>query len=336
MSPKVSVVILNWNGRRYLEDCLTSLQAQTFTDFEIILVDNGSTDGSVEWVAECFPQVRVIRNETNVGFAAGNNQAISASQAEFVATLNNDTRVEPDWLAVLIAAAEEEPTVGMCASKMLFADRPGIINSTGINLDPIGIAWDRQGGEPDDRQETEPVEVFGPCAGAALYRRTMLDRIGMFDEDFFAYLEDVDLAWRARMAGWRCLYVPSARVYHIHSATGGEGSPFKNRLLGRNKVWTIAKNYPTSRLVLYLPLILLYDLAAVLYTLVVRRDVSSLQGRLDGLRGLPSVWRQRQRIQMLRRESRGQPWHRYLSPLVPLWRVPARYRHLRAKETADW
>ncbi|MCK4470571.1 MAG: glycosyltransferase family 2 protein, partial [Anaerolineae bacterium] len=159
MNPRVSVVILNWNGRRYLEDCLTSLQDQTFTDFDVILVDNGSTDGSVEWVAERFPQVRVIRNETNVGFAAGNNQAIRASQAEFVATLNNDTRVEPDWLAMLIAAAEEDPTVGMCASKMLFADRPEIINSTGINLDPIGIAWDRRGGEPDDRQETEPVEV---------------------------------------------------------------------------------------------------------------------------------------------------------------------------------
>lgn len=336
MNPRVSVVILNWNGRRYLEDCLSSLQDQTFTDFEIILVDNGSTDGSVEWVAERFPQVQVIRNETNVGFAAGNNQAIRASQSEFVATLNNDTRVEPDWLAMLIAAAEEDPTVGMCASKMLFADRPEIINSTGINLDPIGIAWDRRGGEPDDRQETEPVEVFGPCAGAALYRRAMLDQIGVFDERFFAYLGDVDLAWRARLAGWRCLYVPHARVYHVHSATAGEGSPFKNRLLGRNKVWTIAKNYPISRLVLYLPLILLYDLAAVLYTLVVRRDVSSLQGRLEGLRGLSGIWRRRRTVQALRQENRGQPWHRYLSPLAPPWRVPARYRHLRAKETTDW
>lgn len=336
MSPKVSVVILNWNGRRYLDDCLTSLQAQTYTDFEIILVDNGSTDGSVEWVVEHFPQVRVTCNETNAGFAAGNNQAIRASQAEFVATLNNDTRVEPDWLAVLVATAEGDSTVGMCASKMLFANRPDVINSTGISLDPVGIAWDRRGGELDDRQETKLAEVFGPCAGAALYRRAMLDQIGLFDERFFAYLGDVDLAWRARLAGWRCLHVPQARVYHVHSATAGEGSPFKNRLLGRNKVWSIAKNYgPTGRLLAYLPLILLYDLAAVLYALVVRRDVSSLQGRLEGLRGLPGVWRQRRMAQALRRGSREQPWHRYLSPLVPPWRVPARYRHLGAKETAD-
>ena len=331
MSSKVSVVILNWNGRRYLEDCLTSLQAQTYTDFEVILVDNGSTDGSVEWVAERFPQVRVIRNETNVGFAAGNNQAIRASQAEFVVTLNNDTHVEPGWLAALVAAVEDDPTVGMCASKMLFADRPGVINSTGINLDPAGIAWDRRGGDLDDERESEPVEVFGPCAGAALYRRAMLDQIGLFDEDFFAYLEDVDLAWRARLAGWRCLYVPSARVYHVHSATGVEGSPFKSRLLGRNKVWTIAKNYPMGRLACYLPLILLYDLAAVLYALIVRRDISSLQGRLEGLRRLPDIWRKRRAVQALQRENRGPPWHRYLSPLVPLWQVPARYKHLSEK-----
>jgi GT2 family glycosyltransferase len=328
MSPKVSVVIVNWNGRRYLHDCLASLQAQTFTGFEVILVDNGSTDGSVEWLMSRFPQVHLIRNETNVGFAAANNQAIRVSQAEFIATLNNDTRVEPDWLAELIAAAEGDSMVSMCASKMLFADRTEVINSTGIALDAVGIAWDRRGGEPDDRSETEPIEVFGPCAGAALYRRAMLDQIGLFDESFFAYLEDVDLAWRARLAGWRCLYVPTACVYHVHSATGVEGSTFKNRLLGRNKIWTIAKNYPAARLVLYLPLILVYDLAAVLFTLVVRRDVASLLGRLEGLKGLPSRWNQRQAVQALRREGRGQRWYHYLSPLIPPWHVPARYEHL--------
>jgi GT2 family glycosyltransferase len=335
MNPKVSVVILNWNGLRYLDDCLPSLEAQTYPDFEVMLVDNGSTDGSVEWVAGHFPQVRVICNETNVGFAAGNNQAIRASQTEYVVTLNNDTRVEPGWLAALVAAAEADPTVGTCASKMLFADRPWLINSTGIDLDPVGIAWDRRGGEPDDGQETEPTEVFGPCAGAALYRRAMLDQIGLFDERFFAYMGDVDLAWRARLAGWRCLYIPQARVYHIHSGTAREGSPFKNQLLGRNKIWVIAKNYPTARLILYLPLILLYDLAAVLYALVVRRDIGSLQGRLEGLRGLPDVWRQRRGIQALRRTNRGRPWHHYLSSLAPPWQVAARYRHLRSKRLEE-
>jgi GT2 family glycosyltransferase len=215
---------------------------------------------------------------------------------------------------------------------MIFADRPNVINSTGINLDAVGFAWDRRGGELDDRLETEPVEVFGPCAGAALYRRAMLDEIGLFDEDFFAYLEDVDLAWRARLAGWRCLYVPAARVYHIHSATAVEGSPFKNRLLGRNKVWLIAKNYPMPQLVFYLPLILLYDLAAVLFTLIVRRDVSSWEGRLDGLRGLRRIGGKRQAVQALRQAAldQGRLWRRHLSPLSWPWQVSLRYRHLKA------
>ena len=327
---RVAIVILNWNGLGYLQDCLASLQAQTYTDWQVIVVDNGSTDGSVEWVAENFPQARLIRNETNMGFAAPNNQAIRASDAEYIVTLNNDTRADPRWLEALVSAADEHPDVGMCMSKMLFADRPQDINSTGISLDPVGIAWDRRGGEPDDDRETEPVEILGPCAGAALYRRAMLDQIGLFDEDFFAYLEDVDLAWRARLAGWRCLHVPTARVYHVHSATAVEGSPFKNRLLGRNKVWLIAKNYPMPRLLLYLPLILLYDGAAVLYTLIMRKDTSSLLGRLEGLARLPAMWRKRRAIQAMHRAApdRACPWHRYLSPLVPPWRVADRYKHL--------
>lgn len=328
---QVSVIILNWNGLHYLQDCLASIQAQTYTDFEVILVDNGSTDGSVEWVAQNYPRVRLIRNEANIGFAAANNQAIRASLAPYIVTLNNDVRADPDWLAILVTAAKENPNVGMCMSKMLFADRPNVLNSTGINLDPVGIAWDRRGGEPDDAPEVGPIEVFGPCAGAALYLRAMLDQIGLFDEDFFAYLEDVDLAWRARLRGWRCLYIPTAHVYHIHSATGVEGSPFKRRLLGRNKVWLIAKNYTMPRLLFYLPLILLYDWAAVLFTLVMRRDVSSLQGRIEGLRSLPGILRKRRAIQALRQDLAhrgGQPWHRLLSPMALPWQVPARYMHL--------
>jgi GT2 family glycosyltransferase len=328
---QVSVILLNWNGLHYLKDCLISLLAQTYTDFEIILVDNGSTDGSVEWIKANYPQVRLLCNKTNLGFCVANNRAICSSTSPYIVALNNDTRVDPGWLSALVEAAGSDPTVGMCASKMLFADRPHVINSTGINLDSVGIAWDRRGGELDDDRESEPVEVFGPCAGAALYRRGMLDQIGLLDEDFFAYLEDVDLAWRARLAGWRCLYVPAARVYHAHSGTAIEGSPFKNRLLGRNKVWLIAKDYPMPRLLLYLPFILLYDLAAVLFTLLMRQDLSSLQGRLAGLKGLPAILRKRRAVQALRKENRGYPWHHFLSPLVLPWRVSDRYKHLAAQ-----
>lgn len=319
----VTIVIPNWNGRTLLAACLRSLAGQTFTDYEIIVVDNGSTDGSVEWLKANYPSIRLIANPTNRGFAAAVNQGICASASPYVATLNNDTEATSAWLAALVQAAEDDPRTGMCASKMLFADRPRLINSTGICVDRAGIAWDRRGGEPDDEQETRPVEVFGPCAGAALYRRAMLDEIGLFDEDFFAYLEDVDLAWRARRAGWRCLYVPAAQVYHCHSATSHEGSPFKSFYRGRNKIWLVVKNYPFRQLGLYAPLVVLYDLMAAAFALIAQGDIHALRGRLASLAGLKKMWDKRRRLAMAQR--RDLEW---LAPLQAPWRIPARYQHL--------
>lgn len=327
MAPTVTLVILNWNGRHYLQPCLDAVRAQTFTDFEIILVDNGSTDGSVEFLRQRYPDVRLIVNQRNLGFAAGNNQAIRASRSKFVATLNNDTEVEPQWLEALVDTMESETQIGMCASKMIFAHRRDMINSSGICADRAGIAWDRNGGQPDRPNQNIVRPVFGPCAGAALYRRSMLDDVGLFDEDFFAYLEDVDLAWRGQLAGWQALYVPQARVYHYHSGTAQEGSPFKNRLLGRNKVWVILKNYPSPHLIWYLPAIVTYDLAAVTYALVRQRDWSPLRGRLAALRGIPAMLRKRRQIQCEKRITSGELVRR-LQPLIPLWRVPERYTHL--------
>jgi GT2 family glycosyltransferase len=299
MSAKVSLIILNWNGRPYLEGCLSSVMAQTYPDFEAVLVDNGSTDGSAEFVAQRFPQVHIIRHDENLGFAAGNNTAIRATQSPYVATLNNNARVESTWLAKLGKAMEADDQVGMCASKMLYAHQPHVIDSAGLSPDVAGIAWNRRRGERDRGDDAGPREVFGACAGAALYRRATLNQIGLFDEDFFAYLEDVDLAWRARLAGWKCLYVPTAVAHHVHSATGRVGSPFKNYLLGRNKIWTIVKNYPSPQLFTYLPLIVAYDLAAVMVGLV-RGDISPLWGRLAVIRGLPTVCRKRRAIQRQR------------------------------------
>ena len=314
MSAKVSLIIPNWNGRAYLERCLESLQAQTCPDFEIVVVDNGSTDGSPDLVAQRFPAVRLIRQATNLGFAAGNNAGFRATSSEFVATLNNDAWAEPTWLAELVQAMERHPRVGACASKMLLASRPGTLDSAGIIADRAGITWNRRNCEPDTGEGEAPTEVFGACAGAALYRRAMLEDVGLFCEDFFCYLEDADLAWRARLRGWRCLYVPTAVVHHAHSATGREGSAFKNRLLGRNKVWLIARNYPSPQVWLYLPIIAVYDAAAVAYHLLARRDVSPLQGRLAGLRGLPRALRQRRDIQA----RRTVPWPELATHLSPL------------------
>lgn len=329
-SPLVSVIVVNWNGLAYLERCLDALMRQTLEGFEVVLVDNGSSDGSVEMVRRKHPRVRVIPLPHNVGFAAGNNVGIRSCDSPFVATLNNDTEPRPDWLERLVQPALEDGSVGMVASKMLFAGRPGVINSAGIALDPAGIAWDRMGGQADG-EGGGVEEVFGPCAGAALYRRAMLDEVGLFDEDFFAYLEDLDLAWRGRLAGWRAVYAPQAVVYHVHSATGVEGSQFKSYHLGRNKIWTIAKNYPAPQLFLALPLILAYDIAATTYGLATRRDLASLSGRVAGLLGLPRQWRKRGEVQRMRRVPFS-ALARQMSPLATPLGVLARYRHLRWEE----
>ena len=322
----VTVVIPSWNGRHLLCPCLQAVKRQSFTDYEVVVVDNGSIDGTASWLEKECPWVRVIRTSKNIGFAAAVNLGISESHSRYVATLNNDTEVAPGWLAALVEVAENDHQVGMCASTMLFADRPQMINSAGISVDRVGIAWDRLGGAEFDNEESKLMEVFGACAGAALYRRAMLDSIGCFDVDFFAYLEDVDLAWRARAAGWDCVYVPQARVLHRHSATGGEGSPFKSFHLGRNKVWLIVKNYPFRELYGYVPLILIYDLAAVTYALLARLDVYALLGRLAGLAGAIGMWRKRA-------QCSGSPslTTAFLSPLSWPWRIPNRYRHIQAR-----
>jgi len=296
----VSVIVVNWNGKEYLGPCLSSLLAQTYRYYEIILVDNGSTDGSIAYVQRHFPEVRIIANASNIGFAAANNIAIRTTSGEYVATLNNDAVAHPCWLEELVASAKADEDVGMIASKILFHHRKDMIDSAGITVDKAGMAWNLQHGERDDGQTEDQLEVFGACAAAALYRRAMLDEVGLFDEDFFAYHEDVDLAWRARLLRWRCLYNPRAIVYHIHSATGTEGSPFKNYLLGRNKVWTVAKNYPIPELFFYLPIIISYDLAAVLFHLA-KGDASPLKGRVAGLLGLSKALRKRWEIQSRRR-----------------------------------
>ncbi len=323
--PHVDIVIVNWNGLRYLPACLNALSAQTYSDFSIWIVDNGSTDGSVEYVRNQHPSVQLICNATNLGFAAANNQVFRTAHSEYIAPLNNDTVVDPGWLSALVEAMAQHPRAGMAAAKMLFAASPGLINSAGIAVDRLGIAWDRLGGRPESASETSPTPVFGVSAGAALYRRAMLDDIGLFDEGFFAYLEDVDLAWRAQWAGWESLYVPGARVTHHHSATSREGSPFKNRLLGRNKVWLIAKNYPMPYLWLCLPVIIGYDVASMLYAIAARRDISPLEGRIAGLRGLVNALRKRKTI-LCRITPRAMM--ALLAPVESPWRVLRRYRHL--------
>jgi GT2 family glycosyltransferase/ADP-heptose:LPS heptosyltransferase len=325
-SPLVAVIVVTWNGQEQLRRCLDALTRQTFHDFCTVVADNASTDGTAEMVQRDFPNVRLIRNPTNLGFAAANNLGIHATNTPLVVTLNNDTVPEPTWLAALVQPAQDDPALGSVASKMVSARDPESIDSCGIALDRAGIAWDRDGGYPATLVDRAR-EVFGPCAGAALYRRAMLEDVGLFDEDYFAYLEDVDLAWRARLRGWRCRLAPDAVVRHEHAGTLGDASPLKRYLLARNKVWTIAKCLPAADLWPWLPLILVYDVGAATFGVARQRDWASVRGRLAGLATLRGAQAKRQAIQARRTADPPEIARRY-SPLALPWDVPRRYRHL--------
>lgn len=291
---EASVVVVTWNGRERLAESLPAIVEQQNVRHEVILVDNGSTDGTAGWVRSAFPSVRVVELAENTGFAAGNNRGFVSARAPLVATINNDAIPDPDWLASLVSAAAAHPDAGMFASRMVYLHDPEIIDSAGINLNPLGIAWDRKAGTPL-RDDTDG-EVFGASAGAALYRRELLQATGGFDERFFAYLEDVDLAWRARWLGWKARYVTGARVRHMHSATWAEDSPLKTFHLGRNKVWLIAKNYPLGPLLRWLPLILAYDAASLPVTVWRQRGLAAVRGRLAGLWRLAEFRRSRAHV----------------------------------------
>ncbi|RMF02571.1 MAG: glycosyltransferase family 2 protein, partial [Chloroflexi bacterium] len=189
--PETSVIITNWNGRQWLPTCLEALTRQSYRDFEIVFVDDGSLDGSAAWVAMHYPQVRLIEQRPHVGFATANNIGIRAARGRYIVTLNNDTCPNMHFLREMVAGLIE-PDVGMVAAQMRLWDVPDVLDSTGIVVDWAGFGWNRAWGQPVSAW-CEPGEVFGPCAGAALYRRVMLDEIGLFDEDFYAYYEDVDL-----------------------------------------------------------------------------------------------------------------------------------------------
>lgn len=302
MHPETTVIILNWNGARLLPDCLSALALQSYRDFRLVLVDNGSIDHSdrllddlertnhPDWLPTSLPHsTQVIRNDDNLGFAEGNNTALRGVCSPYVALLNNDAIADPGWLGELVSVAQSAPPqVGMVASTMLFANRPDTVASAGIRIHRDGVALDRGMGFSLSKVAGWGVRpVFGPSAGAALYRTSMLSDVGLFDKRFFSYLEDADLAWRARSRGWRALHAPQARVLHEYSATGGHNSPFKTTLISRNRVWLLYKNMPEALLRRHWHNIALYDTMAVIGGLI-SRNRHVLRGRLQGLRSLSS------------------------------------------------
>nr|WP_281412919.1 glycosyltransferase family 2 protein [Geobacter grbiciae] len=287
LKPRVSVIVLTWNGKRYLPGCLGALAVQTFRDFEVILVDNGSEDGSGQYVREAFPWVRLVELPENLGFAEGNNRGLATAQGKLIVTLNNDTLAEPDFLAELVGAAERYPDAGMIAALLVNFYDPARIDAAGIAPGFDGLGYCLGHGEPVGAPWDTSREVFGPSAGAALYRREMIDEIGFFDAAFFAYAEDFDLAWRGRRAGWPCMTAPQAVVRHVHSATSGTESPFTIYHIHRNKWYVLLKDWPTRLLLRHLPRILVADLAALFVALLKGRGGAALRARWGVLAALP-------------------------------------------------
>ena len=260
---------------------------------DVILVDNGSADDSRTWVAARFPQVQIIALPRNLGFAAANNIGIRATSVPYVVLLNNDTEVQTGWLDALLNVVESDLTIGMCAPRIVLADRDNTIDSAGIRVDILGFAWQVGHNQRDGAAFQSSQDVFGPSGAAALYRRAMLDQIGLLDEDFESYYEDVDLAWRAQQAGWRCRYVPQAKVLHVHSATSRRQPEHKLYLTTRNRWWTLVKNYPLPQLWLMLPLIVLADGVSLIRALLKYRSLTPLKARRDALVGLQGMWAKR-------------------------------------------
>lgn len=257
---RLSIIVVNWNSRDDLRDCLESLRNQTLGDLEVIVIDNGSSDGSGEMVSSEFAEFTLIAEQENLGFAEACNRGIEASRGEWVAMLNNDAVAEATWAEALMATAPRvPPRCGMLQSLMLYRERPGVINSTGIELAFSGGGRDRsEGATFAPGAATEIEEIFGPTAGAAAYRRTMLESIrlptGYFDRAHFMYYEDMDLAWRARLAGWSAFYVPGSIVHHRwHGSTRRRSRSWLMSLANVNRLRTLLKNASFAFIIFTLP-----------------------------------------------------------------------------------
>jgi GT2 family glycosyltransferase len=300
--PQASVIIPNWNGAHHLPVCLDALRAQTYPDLEVVLVDNGSTDGSQALVAKQYPEVRWLALHRNLGLTGGNNAGFRAAQGDILISLNNDTEAHPRFVEALTNALVEHPEAGMAAAKMLLFDRRDHIHSAGDGYGVDGIPFNRGVWQRDEGQFDEPGWVFGGCGGAVAYRRAMLDDVGLFDESFFMYCEDVDLNWRAQLAGWRCWYTPDSVIYHKLSATGG-GS-IASYYTGRNTLWVITKNYPAALLRKHWARVLRAQGAITRDAMRAWRGEAArarLRGQLAGLLGWPRMLNQRRAIQSTRR-----------------------------------
>ncbi|HEV7527521.1 MAG TPA: glycosyltransferase family 2 protein [Solirubrobacteraceae bacterium] len=303
-APLLTVAVLSYDGRHLLEVILPSLARQRFRDFEVVVVDNGSRDDTTTWLSEHWPQVQVVSLAENVGVTAALNVCARAGRGELVGLLNNDLELDPDCLDELVAALREHPQAGWAGAKLRDFERRDVLDGAGDVFTWAATGGRRGHGERDVGQYDEPRAIFGACGGAALYRRTALAQVGEFDEDFFAFYEDVDWNLRAQLAGFSCRYVPSAVVYHMGSATIGKGlSDFTRYHLWRNTLWIVAKDLPAGALMRHAPHLLLGQLVNLAVAIRDRKLAIWLRVWRDALRGLPRMLRKRRDVQARRRIS---------------------------------
>ncbi len=298
--PPLSVIIPTWNTQRYLPAGIAALRSQLHPDDEIILVDNGSHQHrAAVWAQTFAPDIRLVVLPTNRGFAGGTNAGLRSAHNDLLLLCNDDALVLPGCLDTLRTTLRLSDGIGMVAGVLTNSHHPTLVASAGISMQRDGVAMDYARDLPSTLLPPTPQEIFGPSGGLALYHRALLDDVGLFAEHFFAYLEDADLAWRARLRGWRCLLAPTAHAMHVCSASG---STLKQRLLARNRLRVIIRCLPTPLLREYLPAIIGYDVLAMLYAYLVGvPDVAA--GRFAALHELPMLWAERQTIQARRTAS---------------------------------
>jgi GT2 family glycosyltransferase len=316
---KVTLVVVNWNSERFLERCLIALMAQSVKPYEIILVDNASTDASLD-IVRCFPAVRLLAQKKNHGFARGNNLAIEVAdvRSEWVALLNPDAFPEPDWLERLVEAANSEPDAAAFGSRQIIYESPNLLDGTGDTYHISGLVWRERHGKKQQPTDLVQREIFSPCAAADLYRRQTIVDVGGFDEDFFCYMEDVDLGFRLRLAGHKAMYIPEAIVHHVGSATtGGKHSDFTVYHGHRNLVWTFVKNMPGLLFWVLLPLHLVMNMVSIVWFTLRGQGKVILRAKLDAIKGLPKMWRKRREIQSTRVASIKDIWRAIDKRLIP-------------------
>ena len=292
------VIVVNFNGEKVLSRCLESLKHQTFSNFKTIVVDNFSQDGSIDSIGELFPSVEIIRLKENIGFAAANNYAIKkAKDFKWVALLNPDAIADPNWLLNLHAAADKNPVYDFFGSHLRKQGSLNQLDGTGDIYHLCGLAWRRDHGMPESQISRSVGEIFSPCAAAAMYRRDIFLDIGGFDERFFCYFEDIDLAFRLHLAGHRCLYVPDAKVEHFGSAIAGRRSDFAVYHGHRNMVWAYVKNMPLFLLWYGLPQHILANVIALIFFSLTGQAGPIFKAKRDAFLGLRKTISQRKLIQ---------------------------------------